>query len=108
VLPAAVFFWGGGEHASPVSGGVIVLIVLALLLVVPALVGLLLRGRDARRARSDDDPGTERELPPRSGRCFSWDAGEPFDLWAPATRQDWLVVGAFAVGIALLLLLTQL
>jgi uncharacterized membrane protein YdfJ with MMPL/SSD domain len=105
VLPAVVF-WGGGSHDAPVSGGVIVLVVLALLVVAPAVVGLLLRRRDASRGRSEGDTG-RRDPPPRSGRLFSWDASGPFDPWAEATRHDWFVVGALAVGLVLVLLLMR-
>jgi hypothetical protein len=106
VSTAPFFLWGGESDSGP-SGGVIVLLVLAFMVGVPAVAGLLLRRRDAKRDQTGSGIEDAKEPPPKSGRFSSWDASEPFNFRAPSTRQDWLVVAGFAAGFHILLLVAS-
>lgn len=109
-MPVAqtITFGGGGDPDSGPSAIAIVALVLVLLVVLPAVLGLLLRLRDARR-RDDvrrEEPKT-REPPESPVFGGSWGRGSTSSIWSESSRYDWMMVAVLAVAVLIGFVLTQ-
>jgi hypothetical protein len=103
----AITFGSGGDSGSGASGGVVVLLILALLLAVPAVLGIALRIRDARRGERDPQDEPKLAKPPASSFLSgSW--GRDSGIRGESSRSDWVLVGALAVAVLIYYIATRL
>ncbi|WP_026909461.1 hypothetical protein [Patulibacter minatonensis] len=102
----ALTFGSGGDSDAGPGGGVIVLAILLLLVGIPAALGFALRIRDSRRGDDEEHEEPEIGSPPASP-AFGW-GNVPGIRGRTSTRFDWMVVGALALLVLVLLVVTQL
>jgi hypothetical protein len=103
----AITFGGGGDSGAGPSGGVIVLLIVVLLVAVPAIIGIALRIRDARRGGRDRQDEPKLAKPPASNVLGgSWGRGS--SLRGESSRSDWVLVGALALAVLIFYIATRL
>jgi hypothetical protein len=78
-----------------------------LLVAVPAVIGILLRVRDARRGETSQDEPKMADPPPSNFLSGSWGRNGS-SVRGESSRSDWMLVGALAIAVLIFTLATQL